>query len=367
MYGIIIFILYQIEVYSLKKVMVGMSGGVDSSVAAAILKEQGYEVCGVTLDLIGSGSGLAVEDAKKVADKLGIKHYVLSLREEFAGKVIDYFISEYQNGRTPNPCVQCNKEIKFGRILDFALTEGCNFIATGHYVNTFYDDSKKRYVLKKSKSKKDQSYFLYGLTQFQLAHSLFPLGNYEKFYIRELAKKYDLPISEKSESQDICFINNTSHADFISDYVGTVPTTGVFVNHVGEELGIHKGIINYTVGQRKGLGVALGEPLYVLNIDSKRNQIILGSKEMGLKKEIIAKNTNFILFDTLKNEIRAHVKVRYRAVGVPCTIIPFDEKRVKVLIDEGVYFPAPGQSVVFYDDDDLVIGGGIIENYDLEV
>lgn len=347
--------------------MVGMSGGVDSSTTAAILKKKGYEVCGVTLDLLGLGAGTAIEDAKKVADKLGIEHFVLNLKEDFSKKIIDYFVGEYENGRTPNPCVECNKKIKFGKMLDFALEKGCDFIATGHYVNSYYDEEKKRYVIKKSKAKKDQSYFLYGLTQFQLAHSLFPLGDYEKSYVRELAKKYDLPVAQKSESQDICFINNISHADFISNYTHTTPKIGVFVDKGGKTLGKHKGIINYTVGQRKGLGIALGEPSYILKIDSENNQIVLGNKEFGLKKEIIAKNVNFVLFDNLKSKIKANVKIRYRATEVPAEILPLGEDAVKIIFDEGVYFPAPGQSVVFYDDDGLVVGGGVIDNYNLIV
>lgn len=347
--------------------MVGMSGGVDSSTTAAILMKRGFEVCGVTLDLLGSGSNLAIEDAKKVADKLGIEHFVLNLKEDFSEKIINYFVSEYQNGRTPNPCVECNKKIKFGKMLDFAISKGCDFIATGHYVNVFYDEKINRYVIKKSKAKKDQSYFLYGLTQFQLSHSIFPLGDYEKSYVRELAKKYDLPVAEKSESQDICFINNIPHADFISDYTHTEPKSGIFVNKSGEKLGAHKGIINYTVGQRKGLGIALGEPSYILKIDSANNQIVLGKKELGLKKEIIAKNVNFILFDKLQKEIKANVKIRYRATEVPCRVVPYGDDKIKITFDEGVYFPAPGQSVVFYDDNGLVIGGGIIDNYDLVV
>ncbi len=341
--------------------MVGMSGGVDSSTTAAILKDRGYDVCGVTLDLLGSGSNAAIEDAKKVAEKLGIKHYVLNLKEDFSKNVISYFANEYQNGRTPNPCVECNKKIKFGKMLDFALDKGCDFVATGHYAKVFFDDERWRFVIKKSNATKDQSYFLYGLNQYQLAHTLFPLSDYEKTFVRELAKKYDLPVAEKSESQDICFIDdNISHADFILNYTHNEQKKGIFVDKKGKVLGTHKGLINYTVGQRKGLGVASLEPLYVLEMDHKENQIVLGEKESGLKKEVIAKDVNFILFKKLIRRMDAKARIRYRASEVPCTIIPFGRGSVRVVFKEGVYFPAPGQSIVFYEND-LLIGGGVID------
>lgn len=261
----------------MKKVLVGMSGGVDSSVAAALLRDKGYEVHGVTLNLLSQGNKEAETDAKKVADKLGIEHEVVDLTEYFQKQVTDYFANEYINGRTPNPCVVCNKKIKFGALLDYALEKGYDYIATGHYANVVYDDSRKRWLLKKSKSPKDQSYFLYGLAQYQLSHSLFPLGNFEKTEVRAIAEQYGLSVALKSESQDICFIKNESHGEFIEKYSKIIPKFGDFVDENGKKLGTHKGIINYTVGQRKGLGISSGAPLYVTQILPESNKVVLGA------------------------------------------------------------------------------------------
>ncbi len=342
--------------------MVGMSGGVDSSVSAALLLDQGYEVSGVTLNLVGEGMETAIEDAKKVAEKLGIDHEVVDFRKEFYENIVDYFSDEYINGRTPNPCVVCNELIKFGMLLDYALKKGYDFIATGHYAEIIYDSSIKRWLLKKSKTSKDQSYFLYRLNQHQLSHALFPVGNHEKSYVREIAKKYDLSVASKPESQDICFIKNISHADFIMKYKGYKPSSGKFIDQKGNELGMHRGVINYTVGQRKGLGVALGEPMYVNGIDAFENTVILGDSKSGYCNEIIAKDPNFILFDVPPAKIRALAKVRYRAFPVPCTVIPLENNEIRVLFDNPQRFPAPGQSIVFYTGGEIVIGGGIIKN-----
>lgn len=346
----------------MKKVMVGMSGGVDSSVSAALLLEQGYEVSGITLNLTGEKSfSSAVEDAKKVADKLGICHEVLDLTKEFRKNVVDYFSQEYINGRTPNPCVVCNQTVKFGAMLDHALKNGYDYIATGHYAEIIYDGALKRWLLKKSETSKDQSYFLYKLNQHQLSHTLFPLNSYEKSYVREVAKKYDLPVASKPESQDICFIKDISHVGFIINYTNHTPHQGKFVDENGNELGLHKGIINYTVGQRKGLGVALGEPMYVNSIDAVNNEVILGDSSSGYHSEITAQDLNFILFDSPPKKIRAFAKIRYKSPPAPCTMVSEGDDEIKILFDTPQRFPAPGQSVVLYTEDGLVIGGGIIK------
>ena len=282
------------------------------------------------------------------------------MQKEFNKNVIDYFVSEYKNGKTPNPCVMCNKTIKFGLFLEYALKNGYDYVATGHYANIVYDEKIGRYLLKKNRSNKDQSYFLYGLNQHQLSHAIFPLGSYEKPEIRKIAKEIGLPVFEKSESQDICFIKNITHGEFIKNYTQSDFENGNFVNSEGKILGAHSGIVNYTVGQRKGLGIALGKPAYVTHIDAENNNIVLGDLSLGLTEEITAKDANFILFDALDGEMEVLAKIRYRSKEEPCTVTPIDESRVKVKFKNKVKFPAPGQSIVFYLEDGTVVGGGVI-------
>lgn len=345
----------------MKKVLVGMSGGVDSSVSAYILKEKGYEVCGLTLDLLEESNLSAINDAKAVAEKLGIKHIVLNLSKEFNQNIIKYFISEYQSGRTPNPCVMCNKKIKFGMLLDYALENGFDYVATGHYANVVYDKDLNRWLLKKSAAAKDQSYFLYKLNQHQLSHILFPLEDHQKSYVREIAKRLNLPVAEKSESQDICFIPNGNHTEFILNNSKLKLPKGNFLDKQGNILGRHKGLINYTVGQRKGLGISAAHPLYVEKIDSKTNSVILCGPDEGYTSEIKIKDVNFIKYDNPTEPIKARVKIRYRATPTPCTVFPLDENEARIVFDSPQRFPAPGQSAVFYDDEEIVVGGGTIE------
>lgn len=345
----------------MKKVMVGMSGGVDSSVAAAILLKEGYDVCGVTMKLAPNDSYGAAEDAKKVAQQLGINHETISFEKEFKKFVIDYFVREYISGRTPNPCVMCNPTIKFGLMLDYALSRGCDYIATGHYAKIIYDEGIKRWLLKKSDTAKDQSYFLYRLTQNQLSHAIFPIGNYEKSYVREIAKKYDLPVASKSDSQDICFIKDCSHYEFIENYTDKKAPEGNFISQSGDILGRHKGITRYTIGQRKGLGISLGKMAYVKKIDAKSNEIVLSGRHSGGSKRIIATLVNSVLFDIIPENICAFAKIRFRSALSPCTVIKSDKNSFTVDFDEPVFFAAPGQSLVLYTEDGFVIGGGIIE------
>ena len=343
--------------------MVGMSGGVDSSVAASLLLERGYEVLGATLLLTDSieSNKKMIEDAKSVASTLGINHITIDLKKEFKEKVIDYFTHEYLIGRTPNPCVVCNRNIKFGLMLDKALELNCDYLATGHYAKIVYNKNTNRWLLQKNNSKKDQSYFLHRLTQKQLSHALFPLADFNKNEIRTIAEKYHLSVADKKESQDICFVKDENHASFIENYTHIKSPQGNFIDIHGNILGLHKGITNYTIGQRKHLGISLGKPMYVINISSNQNQITLGEHSEGACASLIVENINLIAYEYLKTEIDALIKVRARAESVPCKIIPLSNNSVKVVFKEQQFFPAPGQCAVFYDTKSYVLGGGFIK------
>lgn len=340
-----------------KKVIVGISGGVDSGVAALLLKEQGYEVIGATLRLVPeNGAQNQINDALKVSDALGIPLKVFDLRELFAQKVIAYFMDEYLNGLTPNPCTVCNPIIKFGALLDLALNEGAEYIATGHYAKI--EKSAKRWLLKKANSEKDQSYFLYALNQHQLSHALFPLAGLEKVKTRELAQKYNLPVAQKPDSQEVCFIPDNNYADFIQKNCNRISQPGDFVDTQGKILGRHKGIMYYTIGQRKGLG-AFGSPKYVVRINPKDNTVTLGDEGTQYSREFVAEDMNWIAFETIDHSIKADIKIRCRAKPAPATVLPLEDGKVHVLFDEPQRSITPGQAAVMYDGD-VVLGGGRI-------
>jgi tRNA-specific 2-thiouridylase len=334
-----------------------MSGGVDSSLTAAMLLEQGYDVTGVTFRLFSPHENAPnhLADAKSVAKILGIKHLVFDFSDIFECEIISYFINEYMNGRTPNPCVVCNKKIKFGAALDRAVDLGFDYFATGHYARTVYDEKLKRFLIKKSLSKKDQTYCLYTLNQKQLSRIIFPLADFEKTKTREMAKRIGLPVHNKPDSQDICFISG-NHADFIEKRMGEAGK-GNFIDEKGEILGVHSGIYRYTIGQRRGLGISAEKRSYVSEINSENNSIKIGS--VPERKTIIATNANFIPFDNLDSPIHVSARVRYSCNEIPSIITPLENKTVLVDFKHSVKFVAPGQSVVFYKENTLV-GGGII-------
>lgn len=353
-----------------KKVMLGMSGGVDSSVAAALLLEQGYDVTGVTLKLrpdeymLESASGGCcsiddISDARRVAYKLGIDHLVLNFTDIFSKKVIDYFVNEYKNGRTPNPCIACNTYVKFDAMLNRAEALGFDYIATGHYSIITYDKDINRWLLKKSESSKDQSYVLYSMTQRQLSHTLMPLSSMDKSNARKIAEKYELPVAHKPDSQEICFVQNKDYAGFIEKYTNQKFLSGNFVDTSGNVLGKHNGIARYTIGQRKGLGISFGKPMYVVAIDAKSNTIVLDEEGGQYRNTLIATNLNFIPFDSLENEITVYAKIRYQSKPAKAKIIPLSKSTVKVEFECPQRSITPGQAVVFYDKD-IVVGGGTI-------
>lgn len=345
----------------LKKAAIGLSGGVDSAAAAHLLLQQGYDVTGIILRLKpDSAADSDIADAQKIADKLGIELKVLDRRELFAQKVISPFIGEYLGGKTPNPCIECNKEIKFGTMLDYALEIGCNCIATGHYART--EECGGRYLLKRSRSPKDQSYFLFRLTQEQLSKIVFPLEGLSKEEIREIARKAELPVAEKGDSQEICFVPDDDYISFLASKNISSPK-GNFIDKNGNILGTHNGIINYTVGQRKGLG-AFGKPMFVNRINAEDNTVIIGENGTQYCTGLIADRLNFIAFDNLTQPMRAEVKIRFRAKEQPALITPLEGGRISVVFDEPQRSVTPGQSAVIYDGETVIGGGRIIEQLD---
>ncbi|MCM8831387.1 MAG: tRNA 2-thiouridine(34) synthase MnmA [Candidatus Omnitrophica bacterium] len=344
-----------------KKVLVAMSGGVDSSVAAYLLKSSGYQVGGVTMCLgvkISDNKTRccgpeAIEDAKRVCEKLDIPHYILDFSKELQKYVISKFILEYQNGKTPNPCVECNRFLKFGILLEKASALGFDFLATGHYATIEKDNGK--FFLKKAIDKlKDQSYFLYPIEKEKLKIILFPLAKLTKEEVRQIAYKLNLPVANKPQSQDICFIQG-DYRDFLAKKISKI-SYGDIVDKKGNILGQHKGLFFYTIGQRERLGISFSQPLYVIAIDAKLNKIIVGKKDELFACGLIAKDIN-ILVDKLPK--KAFAKIRYQHKEAPCFLYP-QENKIKVIFKEKQEAITPGQSVVFYNDK-IVLGGGIIE------
>lgn len=353
------------------RVLVAMSGGVDSSVSVKLLLDEGYDVAGATMHLYNNEDiGLErsrtccslndVEDARLVALKLGIDFHVFNFSSDFKEYVIDNFVDTYLHGATPNPCIECNKHLKFGKFLDRALLLGYDHIATGHYVTTEFDENSQRWLLKRSGDRmKDQSYVLYGMTQEQLKRTLFPVGEMNKDKIRSIAEENSLVNADKPDSQDICFIPDGDYAKFITERAGEQPDGDIVLSD-GSVLGKHKGLINYTVGQRRGIGVSYSEPLFVINKDITSNKLVMGTKDEVFSSSLTASDVNFIPFDKLTEPIECTAQTRYHQQDVPCCVYPLDHNRVRVEFKTPHKAISKGQAVVFYDGE-YVVGGGTIE------
>ncbi len=343
----------------MKKAIVAMSGGVDSSVAAALMLDDGYSVTGVTLKMFDAGTG--DEDAAAVAANLGIEHITLDASKVFKEKVIDSFVNSYCRCETPNPCVQCNRFVKFAVLTGETQDIDCDILASGHYARVEYDSGSGRYLLKKAADpSKDQSYVLYSLSQSQLAKTRFPLGGLTKAQVREIAQERGFVNAHKSDSQDICFIPDGDYAHFIEKYTGRAFPAGNFVDKDGNILGQHKGLIHYTIGQRRGLGLALPHPMYVSRLDPAENSVILCENDQLFSRSLTAKNFNLIALPRIDGELRVTAKIRYAHKEQPAVAVQTGENTVAVTFDSPQRAITPGQSVVLYDGD-TVIGGGIIE------
>lgn len=350
-----------------KKVIVAMSGGVDSSVAAAFLKEKGYEVIGMTAQFYTDTNGYSfpsekdIKDAQRVAEKLEIPHYIINAEDEFKSKVIEYFVSEYRSGRTPNPCVVCNKEIKFGFLLEKAKQMGGEYLATGHYAVITHDNTTRKRLLKRGReSGKDQSYFLARLSQEKLQNIFFPVGSFSKAKIRNLAERFGLLVFNKNESQDVCFIRDGRISRFIENYSGLQSLEGSIVDEDDNFLGFHKGITGYTIGQRRGLGIAVGKPVFVNRIDAATNTVVVGDGESLYNSDFICTNAHWISVSKINKSIKVEVRIRFAHRPRPAELIPMKDGKMRIVFEKPQRAITPGQLAVFYNGE-VVIGSAWID------